>query len=79
MDRKDFISFIEHVNKDYQFCVVDMTSQSNNPEDFILLVRASQPLAPAAKKNEAFASSPRNYSGVQDKQNDVAEGERDEA
>lgn len=43
MEKNEFISFIEDVNKDYKFCVVDMTSQSNNPEDFLLLVKAKPP------------------------------------
>ena len=43
MEKNDFIAFIERVNKDYKFCVVNMTSQSNRPEDFLLLVQASAP------------------------------------
>ena len=43
MEKGEFIAFIEDVNKDYKFCVVDMTSQSNNPEDFLMLVKARPP------------------------------------
>ena len=43
MERNEFIAFIEEVNKDFKFCVVDMTSQSNRPEDFLLVVCASPP------------------------------------
>ena len=43
IDRNDFIAFIEDVNKDYKFCVVDMTSQSNDPANFLLLVKARPP------------------------------------
>jgi hypothetical protein len=43
MEKREFISFIEDVNKDYKFAVVDMTSQSNKPEDFLHIVRAKPP------------------------------------
>lgn len=43
IDRNDFIAFIEEVNKDYKFCVVDMTSQSNDPAEFLMLVKARPP------------------------------------
>jgi hypothetical protein len=43
MEKNEFIAFIEDVNKDYKFCVVDMTSQSNEPADFLLLVKARPP------------------------------------
>ena len=43
MEKNEFIAFIEEVNKDYKFCVVDMTSQSNVPADFLFIVRARPP------------------------------------
>jgi hypothetical protein len=43
MERTEFIAFIEDVNKDYKFAVVDMTSQSNDPEDFLMVVKAAPP------------------------------------
>ena len=69
MERNDFIAFIEDVNKDYKFCVVDMTSQSNNPEDFLLLVKAKPPTKPKAddeeaKKREPMISQPDNLRAV---------------
>lgn len=66
MDKADFIAFIEEVNKDYKFCVVDMTSQSNNPEDFLLLVKARPPDnkvltdGDAEKKEDEKVSKPSN-------------------
>lgn len=67
IDRNDFITFIEEVNKDYKFCVVDMTSQSNNPEDFLLLVKARPPKkvvenAEADDKRGAVVSLPEKLS-----------------
>ena len=41
IDLKSFIAFSEANNKDYRFIVVDSTSQSNNPGDFLLIIRAS--------------------------------------
>jgi hypothetical protein len=43
MEKREFVDFIEEVNKDYKFAVVDMTSQSNNPEDFLMVVKAEPP------------------------------------
>jgi len=43
MDKGEFITFIETVNKDYKFVVIDMTSQSNEPENFLKVIRASPP------------------------------------
>ena len=40
MEKRDFIAFVEHTNKDYTFVVVDNTGHSNNPEDFLKLVQA---------------------------------------
>jgi hypothetical protein len=34
---------VEHCNKNYNFVVIDNKSQSNNPEDFITIVRAKDP------------------------------------
>jgi len=43
MEKGEFIAFIEDVNKDYKFACVDMTSQSNNPEDFLMVLKAKPP------------------------------------
>jgi hypothetical protein len=40
MEKRDFISFVERVNKNFTFVVVDNTGHSNDPSDFLLLVRA---------------------------------------
>jgi hypothetical protein len=41
MDKRDFIRYSEAHNKNYTFLCVDNTSQSNNPADFILRIKAS--------------------------------------
>lgn len=41
MDKRDFIRYSEEHNKNYTFLCVDNTSQSNNPADFILRIKAS--------------------------------------
>jgi len=66
MERNDFIAFIEDVNKDYKFCVVDMTSQSNDPADFLLLVKARPPKekSKAEKEKDAEEEPPKIMSGV---------------
>ena len=43
MDKKEFVSFVELANKNYTFVVVDNTGHSNEPEDFLKLVRAVVP------------------------------------
>ena len=43
MEKREFVDFIAEVNKDYKFAVVDMTSQSNSPEDFLMVVKAEAP------------------------------------
>jgi hypothetical protein len=48
IDKIEFVRFIEQVNKDYMFCIADLTSQSNDPHDFLSLVRATPP--PKKKK-----------------------------
>lgn len=45
IDKRDFIHMVEHVNKDYKFVVIDNTTNSNNPEEFISVVRATLPNA----------------------------------
>jgi hypothetical protein len=40
MEKREFIRFVERVNKHFTFVVVDNTGHSNNPSDFLLLVRA---------------------------------------
>ena len=41
MDRREFIAFVEHANKNYTFIVVDNTGHSNDPSEFLKLVRAT--------------------------------------
>ena len=41
MDKRVFINFVEDQNKNYQFIVADMTSQSNNPADFLKIIKAN--------------------------------------
>ena len=41
MDKRSFIEFSEEHNKNFVFLVVDNTSQSNSPEDFLLKVKVS--------------------------------------
>jgi len=41
MDKQEFIRFSEHVNKDYNFIVIDNTIHSNDPTDWLKVVRAS--------------------------------------
>lgn len=43
MEKAEFISFVEDVNKDYKFICVDMTSQSNEPEEFLHVIKAKPP------------------------------------
>jgi hypothetical protein len=63
MEKGEFVSFIEDVNKDYKFAVVDMTSQSNNPEEFLMVVKAKPPSSKpinesrGAEKNDDKKSS----------------------
>lgn len=40
MDKAEFIKFSEHVNKNYNFVVIDNTSHSNDPHEFLKVVRA---------------------------------------
>ena len=40
MDKTEFIKFSEHVNKNYNFVVIDNTSHSNDPHEFLKVVRA---------------------------------------
>ena len=42
MDKRAFIEFSEVNNKNYTFLVVDNTSQSNEPQDFLLRLKASE-------------------------------------
>ena len=42
MDKRDFIRYSEENNKNFTFLVVDNTSQSNDPDDFLLKVRVSE-------------------------------------
>ena len=67
MEKREFVEFVEEVNKDYKFAVVDMTSQSNEPEDFLMVVKAEAPTEKpinergeqvAEKKSQHFLSPP---------------------
>jgi len=40
MEKREFISFVERANKHFTFVVVDNTGHSNDPADFLKLVRA---------------------------------------
>jgi hypothetical protein len=40
MEKREFISFVELTNKNFTFVVVDNTGHSNDPADFLKLVRA---------------------------------------
>ena len=42
MDKQDFIKFSELVNKNFNFIVVDNTSNSNDPRDFLKVVKAAE-------------------------------------
>ncbi len=55
IDKNDFVSLVEHINKDFNFIVIDNTSQSNNPEEFISVVRAALPDKRTDKPAESSA------------------------
>ena len=38
IDKTDFIRMVEGINKNYNFLVIDNTSQSNEPEEFLAIV-----------------------------------------
>jgi len=42
MDKQQFISFSEKVNKDFNFIIVDNTVHSTDPLDFLKLVRSKK-------------------------------------
>jgi hypothetical protein len=50
IDKRDFIEMVEFVNKDFKFLAVDNTTQSNNPEDFLSVVRAILPTKKSPEK-----------------------------
>ena len=52
MDKRDFIAYSEANNKGYVFLVVDNTSQSNNPADFLLKVKVTSKEAEQISKEE---------------------------
>ena len=52
MDKRDFIAYSEANNKNYTFLVVDNTSQSNNPADFLLKVKVTSKEAEQISKEE---------------------------
>jgi hypothetical protein len=39
----EFVELVESLNKDWKFVVIDNTTQSNNPEEFIHVVKADPP------------------------------------
>jgi hypothetical protein len=45
IDKQEFIAMVEHCNKNFNFIVIDNKSQSNNPEEFITIVKAKVPVA----------------------------------
>jgi len=60
MDKREFIRFSEENNKNYTFLCVDNTSQSNDPEDFLLKVKVSKEEArkisePESESDESYA------------------------
>jgi hypothetical protein len=63
MEKREFVAFIEDVNKDYKFACVDMTSQSNVPEDFLLVLKAKPPTKkPINESRNAEDNSPEKSS-----------------
>jgi hypothetical protein len=62
MEKGEFIAFIEDVNKDYKFACVDMTSQSNNPEDFLMVLKAKPPAEKPINERRAEDNSPQKTS-----------------
>jgi hypothetical protein len=64
IDKKSFIQWSEDNNKNYTFLVVDNTSQSNNPADFLLKVRATEEeaekISPESISEDAESSSERS-------------------
>jgi len=52
MDKREFVSFVELANKNYTFVVVDNTGHSNDPNDFLKLVRAVAPENSSVEKEQ---------------------------
>jgi len=50
IDKRDFIEIVEMVNKDYKFLAIDNTSQSNDPEEFLSVVKVDLPTKIPDKK-----------------------------
>jgi hypothetical protein len=67
MEKGEFISFIEEVNKDYKFASVDMTSQSNSPEDFLMVLKAKPPKEPPINESRAEKNVADKSSRINDK------------
>lgn len=40
IDKRDFVYLVEELNKNFKFVVIDNTSQSNSPSEFIAIVHA---------------------------------------
>ena len=66
MDKKDFIAYSEAMNKNFVFLVVDNTSQSNNPEDFLLRVKVNE-------EEAARISEPKAETDVQESSQDESD------
>lgn len=66
IDKKSFIAFSEENNKDYRFIVVDSTSQSNNPAEFLHIIRVSpeeaKKISPKDIETDAETSSESEWS-----------------
>ena len=60
MDKRSFIGYSEENNKNYTFLVVDNTSQSNNPADFLLKVKVSPEEAKRISEPEAETDDARS-------------------
>ena len=43
IDKDEFISIVEHCNKDYNFIAIDNTTNSNNIDDFLSIVKVKLP------------------------------------
>ena len=57
MEKREFIQFVEEVNKHFTFVVVDNTGHSNEPEKFLKLIRASPEKSVSTTIKDASDSS----------------------
>lgn len=70
MDKRAFIEFSEENNKNFVFLVVDNTSQSNNPEDFLLRVKVSPQETQRISEPKAETEDARSQSSASEKEFD---------